>query len=124
LHTRAEILSDIPSLIDFIAEFYDTEFDTSLFVNQKWKTDGELAKRILKLYSDGINSVEFTEEGLHNFLVDLAEKNGLKKGQVLWCVRIAVTGRAATPGGAIEMLDLLGKDESERRVKYAIEKIG
>jgi glutamyl-tRNA synthetase len=123
LHTRAEILSDIPKLIDFIAEFYDTEFDASLFVNQKWKTDASLAKRILESYLDGINSADFTEEGLHDFLVGLAEKNGLKKGQVLWCVRIAVTGRAATPGGATEMLDLLGKEESEKRIKYAIEKI-
>jgi glutamyl-tRNA synthetase len=123
LHTRAEILSDIPRLIDFIAEFYDTEFDLSLFVNQKWKTDGALAKRILELYLDGINSVDFEEDSLHDFLVGLAEKNGLKKGQVLWCVRIAATGRAATPGGATEMLGLLGHDESERRIKYALEKI-
>jgi glutamyl-tRNA synthetase len=122
-HTRAEILSDIPGLTDFIAEFFETEFDTSLFVNQKWKTDGILAKRILELYLEGINSVGFTEEELHEFLVGIAEKNGLKKGQVLWCVRIAVTGRAATPGGAVEMLALLGKDESEKRIKYALERI-
>ncbi|MDR2091234.1 MAG: glutamate--tRNA ligase [Clostridiales bacterium] len=124
LHTRTEILSDIPGLIDFIAEFYDAGFDTSLFVNQKWKTDGALAKRILESYLDEIAPAEFTEEGLNGFFAALAEKNGLKKGQVLWCVRIAVTGRAATPGGATEMLDLLGFAESGKRIRYAIEKLG
>jgi glutamyl-tRNA synthetase len=144
LHTRAETLSDIPKLIDFIAEYYGAPLDLSLFVNQKWKTDGVVAAKILELYLDGIDGVndlggingagahkanntdkadgaEFGEERLQTYLSGLAEKNGYKKGQVLWCVRIAVTGRAATPGGAVEMLCLLGAEESKRRVRYALD---
>jgi glutamyl-tRNA synthetase len=123
LHNRTEVLSDIPSLIDFLAEYYDAPFDTGLFVNPKWKTDEAVAKEILKIYLEEVKDIAFTEDGLHAFLTEFGEKHGYKKGQVLWCVRIAVTGRAATPGGAVEMIDLLGKEESEGRVRYALERL-
>ncbi|MDR3263110.1 MAG: glutamate--tRNA ligase [Clostridiales bacterium] len=123
LHTRTEILSDIPGLIDFIAEYYDMDFDPTLFVNQKWKTDQAVAKKILSLFLEEEKNTEFDEEALHAFLPSLAEKYGYKKGQVLWCVRIAVTARASTPGGAVEMLGLLGREESVKRIERALKSV-
>jgi glutamyl-tRNA synthetase len=116
LHTRTEVLSDIPGMIDFLAEYYDVPFDYGLFVNQKQKTDSAVAKRILEIFLAEEKNTEFTEEALHTFLLELAERNGYKKGQVMWCLRVAVTNRAATPGGAAEMLDLIGREEVKRRV--------
>ena len=58
---------------------------------------------------------------LHDLLVSEAEAAGMKKGQMLWSFRIAITGRASTPGGATEMAELLGKDETIRRMKFALD---
>ncbi|MDR1940148.1 MAG: glutamate--tRNA ligase [Clostridiales bacterium] len=120
LHTRTEVLSDIPELIDFIAEYYDSPFDAGLFVNQKWKTDQAVARNILELYLSKESGAEFQEEALKEFITSLAEQNGYKKGQALWCLRIAVTNRASTPGGAVEMMELIGREETNKRIKHAL----
>ena len=121
LHTRTEVLSDIPSLINFIAEFYDSPFDLTLFVNQKWKTDSGTAKTVLDAYLAEEKKHSFDGQGLADVFSCLAEALALKKGQILWCFRIAVTNRAATPGGAVEMAELLGRNEIKKRIKYVLE---
>ena len=60
---------------------------------------------------------------LHDALVSFAEANGWKKGQVLWVFRIAITGAQNTPGGAVEMAELLGKDKTAARLKASLSRL-
>lgn len=118
LHPRLEIFDDIGKLTEFLTAF--DEFDLALFTNAKWKTDANVAKNML----GGL--IELTEnkfDNLHDELVAFGERNGYKKGQVLWIYRIALTGAQSTPGGAVEMAILLGKEECLRRLKSSFERV-
>ncbi len=116
---RVEILSEIPDKINFLEEF--GEYDTQLFYHKKMKTDVELAKKVLPLIRDRIASVsDFTHDAVHDSLMALAAENGLKNGQILWPARVALSGKDVTPGGAIELCCILGKEESLRRIDYSI----
>ncbi len=118
LQGRTEIFSDVGKLTAFLTEF--DGFDLDLFVNQKWKTDREVAKRMLP---DLMELVRDDFDNLHDALVAYAEKAGYKKGQVLWIFRIAITGAAATPGGATEMATLLGKEKVAARLAITLERL-
>ncbi|MCM1367881.1 MAG: glutamate--tRNA ligase [Roseburia sp.] len=117
LQSRVEILSDIKERAAFLDAF--DGFDLSLFCNKKWKTDEALARQIID------ECIECTgSDDLSAALEALAEKRGLKKGQVLWIYRIALTGAAATPGGGAEMVRLFGKKESLRRLETVKSRLG
>lgn len=118
LQGRTEIFSDVEKLTAFLTEF--DGFDLDLFVNQKWKTDRALAK---KMIPDLMGLVRDDFDNLHDALVAYAEKSGYKKGQVLWIFRIAITGAAATPGGATEMATLLGKEKVAARLALTLERL-
>lgn len=118
LQGRTEIFSDVEKLTAFLTEF--DGFDLDLFVNQKWKTDSDLAK---KMIPDLMGLVRDDFDNLHDALVAYAEKSGYKKGQVLWIFRIAITGAAATPGGATEMATLLGKEKVAARLALTLERL-
>ena len=118
LQGRTEIFSDVEKLTAFLTEF--DGFDLDLFVNQKWKTDRDLAK---KMIPDLMGLVRDDFDNLHDALVAYAEKSGYKKGQVLWVFRIAITGAAATPGGATEMATLLGKEKVAARLALTLERL-
>ncbi len=118
LQGRTEIFSDVEKLTAFLTEF--DGFDLDLFVNQKWKTDRDLAK---KMIPDLMRLVRDDFGNLHDALVAYAEKSGYKKGQVLWIFRIAITGAAATPGGATEMATLLGKEKVAARLALTLERL-
>ncbi len=118
LQGRTEIFSDVEKLTAFLTEF--DGFDLDLFVNQKWKTDREVAK---KMIPDLTELVRDDFDNLHDALVAYAEKAGYKKGQVLWVFRIAITGAAATPGGATEMATLLGKEKVAARLALTLERL-
>jgi glutamyl-tRNA synthetase len=119
---RTEVFSDIPRLIDFLAEYGD--YDLELFVHQKNKTDKEFAKRVLIEALPVFEKEEcWNNETLFAALSFEAERQGIKKAQLLWCVRIALTGSLNTPGGATEMAVLLGKEESIKRIKVTIERL-
>lgn len=118
LQGRTEIFSDVEKLTAFLTEF--DGFDLDLFVNQKWKTDRDLAKNMIP---DLMGLVRDHFDNLHDALVAYAEKSGYKKGQVLWIFRIAITGAAATPGGATEMATLLGKEKIAARLALTLERL-
>lgn len=118
LQGRTEIFSDVEKLTAFLTEF--DGFDLDLFVNQKWKTDRDLAK---KMIPDLMGLVRDDFDNLHDALVAYAEKSGYKKGQVLWIFRLALTGAAATPGGATEMATLLGKEKVSARLALTLERL-
>ena len=112
LKNRCELLSDVQGLTAFLNEYEG--FDLSLFVNKKWKTDEALAAAMLPRLAELAY-----ESDLHAALEKFAEDNGYKKGQVLWIFRIAITGAAATPGGATEMAELLGRERVRERLLAA-----
>lgn len=119
LKTRVEVLSDIPSKIDFLEEY--CEFDSALYFNKKMKSDENVARTVLPLAVQKLAALEkFENSEIYAALCESAQENGMKNGQVLWCVRVALTARENTPGGASEMAELLGKERSIERLNAAI----
>lgn len=111
LQSRVEVLTDIKERAAFLDAF--DNFDIELFVNKKWKTTVDMARELIDDCIAATNS-----DDLNVALEKLAEDKGLKKGQILWIYRIALTGAAATPGGGAEMVRLFGKAEALRRLKH------
>lgn len=122
LQPRLETFGDIPNQIDFLDEV--PNYDNELYVNKKMKTDEAVAKTALELSLKRLESVsEWNNDNLFTELKALAEESGMKNGQIMYPVRIALSGKAATPGGATEIAVLIGKDETLQRIKTAIEKL-
>ena len=116
---RVQIYSEIKDKVDFLCEF--SEYDINLFVNQKQKSSVELAKEILPTIKETLASVEdWSNSNLFNVLVELSTKLEIKKQALLWIVRIALTGKESTAGGATEVADVLGKEETLSRIDYSI----
>jgi glutamyl-tRNA synthetase len=122
LFKRTEVLGDIPGMIGFIAKM--PEFENDLYVHKKMKTDEKIAESALSLSLPVLRELSvWDDEHIRAALTELAESNGMKGGQILWPVRVAVSGLPVTPGGAVEILDILGRDESIRRIENAYEKL-
>lgn len=119
LQPRVDVLGDIPAKIDFLEEY--GAFDFALYDNKKQKCNKEVAKAILPAALAMLEEQEdYSNDGLFAALCALAASLGVKNGQVLWCVRIAITGTAVTPGGASEMAELLGKERTITRLQFAL----
>ncbi len=115
---RIQIFSEIPEKVDFLEEF--GEFELSLFENQKQKSSVELAKKIIPEIIAVLNGVqEWNNSSLFTALVELSTKLEIKKQALLWITRIAITGKEATAGGATEVADILGKEETLRRMNIS-----
>lgn len=122
LQQRTVKLTDIESTIDFFNELPD--YDKELFVNKKSKTNLENAPHMLKAVYDKLSALEnFDHDSIHDALINLATELEVKNGTVMWPARIAVAGKQVTPGGAIEILEILGKEESLRRIEIGLEKL-
>ena len=119
LKTRIQIFSEIPDKINFLEEF--EAFDSSLYFHKKMKTDVEIAKTVLPLARQKIADLkEFTFDSVHDAMMELVSELGVKNGQVFWCVRVAISGKESTPGGVMEIAELLGKEETLRRLDFSI----
>lgn len=122
LKTRVEVFEDIPSKIDFLEEY--GKIDESLYFNKKMKSDADTARAVLPAVRELFASLEpFENASVYQALCALAAEKGMKNGQVLWCVRIALTGRENTPGGASEMAELLGRERCLERLGQAAENL-
>jgi glutamyl-tRNA synthetase len=122
LQPRVEVFTQIPDMVGFLTAL--PEYDTELFTNKKSKTNPEVAAAVLDLAIPTLSALpEWEQESLHETLIGLAQENGMKNGTMLWPVRIAMAGKAVTPGGAIEIALLLGREESLRRLKLGREKL-
>lgn len=122
LQKRVTKLTQIPEMIDFFGKL--PEYSADLFINKKSKTNLENSKVVLKRVIGELESLENWEsESIHDCLINLAKEMELKNGTVMWPTRIAVAGKAVTPGGAIEILDILGQEESLRRLNLGLEKL-
>lgn len=122
LHDRTEVFSEIPSNIDFFAKLPD--YDVNMYVHKKMKTNLENSLENLKESYKVLENIEdWNDDNVSSALKRLIEELGVKNGQVLWPVRTALSGKQFTPGGAIEIAGVLGKDESLRRIKLGIDKL-
>ena len=123
LQQRTEVLTDIPEKVDFFDEL--PEYGTELFVHKKSKSDESSAKAVLERIVPIFESIgDWNDESIMAAMVGLAESMEAKNAKVMWPVRIAAAGKAVTPGGAVELCRILGKDETLRRLHVALEKLG
>jgi len=120
--TRIEILPDIKEHIDFFEAV--PEYDIAMYSHKKMKTDAasslEVLKDILPLFEA---HEDYTNDALYALISNYVAEHEVKNGYVLWPIRTAVSGKQMTPGGATEIMEILGKDESIARIKAAIEKL-
>lgn len=122
LHERVDVPADIPEMVDFFFNLPD--YDISLYINSKMKTDSKISLQVLVEVIKTFEDIkEWNEENIKEALYKQCESIGIKTSQIMWPVRIALSGKQFTPGGAIEIADILGKEESLRRLKTGLEKL-
>ena len=120
--TRIELFTEIPGHIDFFEAV--PEYDVEMYKHKKMKTTPETSLTVLKEIYPVIEAQEdFTNDALYEMLVSFAKGHEYKNGYVMWPVRTAVSGKQMTPGGATELMELLGKEESLKRINDAIAKL-
>ncbi|MBQ4232945.1 MAG: glutamate--tRNA ligase [Lachnospiraceae bacterium] len=120
--TRIEVFPDIKEHIDFFEELPD--YDIALYTHKKMKTNPENSLDILKKMKAKLEAFDdWSEEGLHDYVINYIAELEIKNGMGLWPLRTAVSGKAMTPGGAFEIMYILGKEESLRRIDIGIEKL-
>lgn len=120
--TRIEVLPEIKDHVDFFDEM--PEYDISMFEHKKMKSTVDTSRKILSEVLPLLEgSGDFSNDGLYSLLSEYAAKNEYKTGLVMWPIRTAVSGKPQTPGGATQLMEVLGKDESLRRIRAAIEKL-
>ncbi|MDQ5983648.1 MAG: Glutamate--tRNA ligase [Eubacteriales bacterium SKADARSKE-1] len=122
LQQRVTTLNQIPDMIKFFNVLPD--YDNEIFINKKSKTNLENSCLVLQNVIPELKSLTvWDHDNIYNRLVSLAEKLSLKNGTVMWPVRIAVSSLSVTPGGAIEILEILGKEESLKRLEIGLDKL-
>ncbi len=123
LQPRTDVLSNIVESLDFIDVL--PEYDNAMYIHKKMKTTYEIALKALKASKEALEVLNdwSSEEKLHDVLLALPAQMEMKNGQILWPVRCAITGKQFTPGGAIEIAYILGKEETLARIQIGIEKL-
>lgn len=120
LHERTERLTDIPEQIAFFKEL--PAYDTAMHVHKKMKTTPEIALTSLEKAVPVLAALpQWTYEAIKEALMTLVQEMGIKNGQMLWPVRTALSGTQFTPGGAFELADILGREESLERLQTGID---
>ena len=118
--TRIEVFPDITEKIDFFEEL--PEYDISMYTHKKMKTNAEnsleVLQELLPLYEE---LDDYSIPALEKVAMDYVAQKGCKNGQALWPLRTAVSGKQMTPGGAYEIMEILGKEESVRRIRKGME---
>ena len=123
VQTRIETFPDIVGM----AEFFDhvPEYDVSMYTHQKMKTTPETSLEVLKDMLPVLEKQEdFSNDALYETLLAYTKEKNVKKGYVMWPLRTAVSGRESTPGGATELMEILGKEESLQRIRDAVTLLG
>ena len=122
LQARCERLTDIPEKVDFFDALPD--YGVECFTNKKSKTNSEVSLAMLQAAVPTLEALPaWTDEAIHDALVSLAEQLGVKNATLMWPVRIAAAGKLVTPGGAVEICRILGRDETLRRLRLGMEKL-
>lgn len=122
VQTRMEILPDVKELVDFFETLPD--YDVEMYCHKKMKTNLENSLEILKEEYELLKDFQdWTLDGLHDRLMEYIAEKGIKNGTGLWPIRTAVSGKQSTPGGAFEIMEILGREESLRRMEIGIQKL-
>ena len=122
LQQRTEVLTEIPEKLDFFDAL--PEYGTELFVHKKSKSDEASSKAVLETVIPRFEALEsWDDEHILDCMVKLAEEQGVKNAKIMWPVRIAAAGKAVTPGGAVEICRILGREETLRRLQIGLEKL-
>ena len=118
--TRIEVFPDIDGQIDFFREL--PEYDIEMYTHKKMKTNAESSLQVLKDVLPILEAQDdYTNDALYQTLLKYVEEKGYKNGFVMWPIRTAVSGKQMTPAGATEILEILGKEESLKRIRKGIE---
>jgi glutamyl-tRNA synthetase len=122
LQPRCEVLTDIPEKIGFFDAL--PEYETALYVHKKSKTDEAISLQMLSAVKPVLEALnDWSKDSVHNAFVGLAETLEVKNATLMWPLRIAAAGREVTPGGAVEIVCILGKEETLRRLSIGIDKL-
>ncbi len=122
LQPRTEVFNQLPEMVKFLAEM--PEYDTELFFNKKQKSSVETAKVALEKLIPVLEGIsDWTEAGIHDTVMAFIPETGMKTGQLLWPMRISISGQMSTPGGAFEIAYLLGRDETLRRMREGLARL-
>lgn len=117
--TRIEVFPDMEGHIDFFETL--PEYDVAMYTHKKMKTNGETSLAVLKEVLPLLEAQDdFSNDALYEMLSKYVEEKGFKNGYVMWPIRTAVSGKQMTPGGATELMEVLGKEESIARIKKGI----
>ena len=118
--TRIEVFPDIPALVDFFEEL--PEYDPQMYTHKKMKTNSETSLQVLKDMLPILEAQEdYSNDGLYSTLCKYVEEKGVKNGYVMWPIRTAVSGRQMTPAGATEIMEIIGKEETLKRIQKGIQ---
>ena len=118
--TRIEVFPDINEKIDFFEEL--PEYDIAMYTHKKMKTNTENSLEVLEELLPRYESLDdYSREGIEKVAKAYVEEKGCKNGQALWPLRTAVSGKQMTPGGAYEIMEIIGKEESLARIRKGIE---
>ena len=118
--TRIEIFPDIAELVDFFKKL--PEYDTAMYTHKKMKTDSVSSLQVLQDVLPILEKQEdYSNDGLYQTLLAYVNEKGVKNGYVMWPIRTAVSGKQMTPAGATEIMEILGKEETLRRIRKGIE---
>lgn len=118
--TRIEVFPDIPEMIDFFEEM--PSYDVSMYTHKKMKTNSENSLEVLEELLPILEEQDdYSVDALHDKVFEYIAAKGCKNGQALWPLRTAVSGKQMTPAGAFEIMEVLGKEESLRRIRIGIE---
>jgi len=122
LQARTEKLTDIPEKVAFFKAL--PEYGTELFCHQKSKSTPETARETLAELAPQFEALaDWNRDAIYTLFKTYSETKQVKIGQPMWAVRIAVSGQAVTPGGPCEIMEILGREESLRRIGLALEKL-
>ena len=122
LQARCEKLTEIPEKVDFFDQLPD--YGVDFFTNKKSKTNPEVSQAMLEAAIPALEGIgDWTQDAVHDTLIALAEQLGVKNATLMWPVRIAAAGKLVTPGGAVEICHILGKDETLRRLRLGLDKL-
>ena len=118
--TRIEVFPEIEEMVDFFEEL--PEYSAEMYIHKKMKTNLENSLEVLTELLPILEDMDdYSVDGLHDLVFDYIEKKGCKNGQALWPLRTAVSGKQMTPAGAFEIMEVIGKEESIKRIKKGIE---
>jgi len=120
--TRIEVLPQIADHIDFFEEL--PQYDISMYTHKKMKTNSENSLELLKEVLPILETTDdYSNDNLFGILSAFGKEHEYKTGFIMWPIRTALSGKQMTPAGATEIMEILGKDESIKRIKIGIDKL-